>query len=85
MSIQPDSPHGATRLNDDPEIVIRLPISAWHIVVQHLQAGAYRDVASVLSEISEQAEPQIREAQAVALSNGKPEESAATANVVRPH
>jgi hypothetical protein len=62
----------------DPEIIIRLPLSAWKVVYQHLQAGPYRDVAAVLMAISEQAQPQIQEAESAAALRGQPEESTTT-------
>jgi len=45
--------------NDDPEIVLRLPLSALHIIVQHLGFGAFNTVYSVLTAVIEQANPQI--------------------------
>jgi hypothetical protein len=48
--------------NPDPEVTIRLRLSQWDVVWAHLLAGIYRDVADVLADISQQADPQIEAA-----------------------
>jgi hypothetical protein len=42
----------------DPEIVIRLPLSAWTLVFEHLSRGTFADVSMVIYEISRQSAPQ---------------------------
>jgi hypothetical protein len=59
---------GACRLSDDPEIVIKLPLSAWRIVMQHLQMGTFSTVFGVVSALCEQADPQINLAAAASPS-----------------
>jgi len=43
----------------DPEIILRLPLSAVQIVIQHLHLGAFGTVVGVVNAIVEQANPQI--------------------------
>jgi hypothetical protein len=69
--------------NDDPEIVIKLPLSQLQTVVQQLGSGAYRDVAIVVTNICQQAEPQVRAAE-TARQPIKPDESVAAPSA-RPH
>ena len=38
----------------DPEIVIRLPLSAWQAVFQHLGRGVFQDVAPIISAMTAQ-------------------------------
>jgi len=49
-------------MNDDPEIKIRLPLSAWQLVMGNLGKCAYWDVALLLETISSQAAAQIEAA-----------------------
>ena len=46
----------------DPPITITLPLSAWDVVTAHLMAGVYYDVASIIADISNQANAQIERA-----------------------
>jgi hypothetical protein len=49
----------------DPEIILKLPLSALHIIMQHLNLGAYGTVVSVVNALVLQAVPQIELATAM--------------------
>ena len=70
---------------DDPEIVLRLPLSAVYTIMQHLGAGAFNTVVTVVNAIVEQGNPQIALALAAAPSNtmGSSTEPAAPAGPER--
>jgi hypothetical protein len=48
----------------DPPLVVHLPLSAWQIVLAHLQAGIYQAVAPSVSSILTQLEAQMAAAAA---------------------
>jgi predicted metal-dependent peptidase len=54
---------------NDPEIVLRLPLSVVQAIVTFLAAHPYVNVVHVLNEIYSQAAPQITDAQADAAAN----------------
>jgi hypothetical protein len=43
----------------DPPMVVQLPLSAWQIVLAHLQAGIYQAVAPSMSSMLAQLEAQM--------------------------
>jgi hypothetical protein len=45
----------------DPEIAVRLPFSAWHLILTCLGWGAYKDVAATVDNLHAQIGPQLSE------------------------
>jgi hypothetical protein len=53
----------------DPPMVVQLPLSAWQIVLAHLQAGTYQAVAPSVNSIVTQLEAQMAAAAAAQQAN----------------
>jgi hypothetical protein len=45
---------------EEDEVSIRLPISAWRIVIAHVESGVHRDVSRILTAMYVQINPEIR-------------------------
>ncbi len=59
-------------MSAEPEITLRLPQSVLDVVLRHLYAGRYSDVADAISYIATQAAPQYNQLAKIAEAESAP-------------
>ena len=69
---------------NDPDVTIRLPLSAWRVVAAHLEAGIFRDVAEILFALSTQSATQLEAAHVFSRALQIPSEQSAPAAAQTP-
>jgi hypothetical protein len=66
-------------------LVVKLPIWAWNVIMQHLNRGTFGDVAQVIFAITGQAHPQLVAAQVSAAQTIPTASENAATTAVRTH